>query len=387
MDLLNKINRFKYQKSNVNLISSILKYYGSNSNYNSLELLDKALNKQYKNVCLLVFDGLGDSILNLHSEFGIFNESKVDVIDAVFPPTTVAAIDTFESGLAPIEHGWLGWRMYFKDYDKILDVFTGHDSYSGELITKNHQNVIKYEKIFSKIKRSTFNEVECHEIYPSMINRNPVDYKLHQASDITSFFDQLSDIVNSNNKEKFIYGYWTEPDYSMHGLGTKSIIIKNIISKIEEEFEKCAEVCDDTLFIITADHGLIDIDEIIYLNDFPDLLECLVRYPDIDSRCMNFVVKEGFESTFKMKFNEYFSNHHLLIEVDKALEAGMFGRFKMHNNCKEVFGTYLGIATSKVMLSIRADKAPFEFKASHAGLTEEEINVPLIIYENRSNEY
>ena len=327
---VNKNLKLNYTHSNVNLMASILKHYGVKSKYKSLANLDKILEKGYKNVCLLIFDGLGDTILTNHSEFGIFNESKLDVIDSVFPPTTVAAITTFESGLAPIEHGWLGWRMYFKKYDKVLDVFTGRDSYSGELITLNHQNVIGYEKIYSKIKKGTFDEVKCHEIYPKKIKRTEGDNKLHQVDTITEFFDKVSDIVNSNDKEKFIYGYWDEPDYSMHGIGTKSVIIEELIKKIESEFEKCADVCEDTIFIITADHGLIDITETLYLNDYPEIIDCLERFPDIDSRCMNFTVTKGKEAQFEREFIKEFGRHHTLIKVSDALNNKLFGKNEMH---------------------------------------------------------
>lgn len=384
---VNKNLKLNYTHSNVNLMASILKHYGVKSKYKSLANLDKILEKGYKNVCLLIFDGLGDTILTFHSEYGAFNESKIDVIDAVFPPTTVAGITTFESGLAPIEHGWLGWRMYFEDYNKILDVFTGRESYGGEFIDSEHQKVIGYEKIYSKIKKGTFDEVECHEIYPEKIKRNVDNNKLHQAKSIFDFFDKVSDIVNSNDKEKFIYGYWDQPDYSLHGYGCKSVLVNNIINDIETEFERCADVCEDTLFIITADHGLIDITETLYLNDYPKILDCLERLPDIDSRCMNFKILKGKKSQFEKEFKKEFGDHHALIKVNKALRNKLFGKYKAHRNCERVFGDYLAIARSNTMLSIRTEKSNFVMKAAHSGFTDEEIKVPLIVYENPKSEF
>lgn len=384
MDLSNVNNKkiVDYNHSNVNLVSSILKYYGKDSRYKSLENLDNLLNKKYLNVCFIIFDGLGDEILKYHSEFGIFNESKIDVIDSIFPPTTVAAISTFESGLAPIEHGWLGWRMYFDKYDKVIDVFTGKNSYvADDSVRDNYKDVIKYKSIYSQIKYSTFNEVECHEVYPSAIYREDEDCIHHQAENITEFFDIISDIINSNDKEKFIYCYCTEPDKTLHSEGTKSVLIKNIIDKIEEEFEKCLDVCDDTIFIITADHGLIDIDEEIYLNDYPKIMECLERYPDIDSRCMNFKIKSGMKDKFKKEFINHFGNYYVLYSYDEIRLMKLFGLYDSHPNNDLVFGDFLAIANGNKLIKIKTDKQDFVFKAAHAGSTSNEIKVPLVIVE------
>jgi alkaline phosphatase len=52
-----------YERCNLNIITSILKYYGVKSNHASLPELDEKLNsKKYKNVILLVMDGMGEHI-------------------------------------------------------------------------------------------------------------------------------------------------------------------------------------------------------------------------------------------------------------------------------------------------------------------------------------
>lgn len=52
-----------YEHCILNLITSILKNYGVETNYHGLEKVDKCLKKQYKNVVLVVLDGMGENIL------------------------------------------------------------------------------------------------------------------------------------------------------------------------------------------------------------------------------------------------------------------------------------------------------------------------------------
>ena len=52
-----------YNHSILNLITSILKYYKVSTQYNTLEKIDQFLEKQYKNIVLVILDGMGENIL------------------------------------------------------------------------------------------------------------------------------------------------------------------------------------------------------------------------------------------------------------------------------------------------------------------------------------
>ena len=52
-----------YNHSILNLITSILKYYKVSTQYNTLEKIDQLLEKQYKNIVLIILDGMGENIL------------------------------------------------------------------------------------------------------------------------------------------------------------------------------------------------------------------------------------------------------------------------------------------------------------------------------------
>ena len=52
-----------YEHSILNLITSILKNYKVETKYNGLEKIDKLLEKKYKNVVLIILDGMGENVL------------------------------------------------------------------------------------------------------------------------------------------------------------------------------------------------------------------------------------------------------------------------------------------------------------------------------------
>ena len=94
-----------YENCVANLPNSILKYFGAEPAGSSSKLLDKYLKEDYKNVVLLVLDGLGCSILGWNADrMGFMRTHSVGNVNSVFPSATVAATTSLMTGLQPCEH-------------------------------------------------------------------------------------------------------------------------------------------------------------------------------------------------------------------------------------------------------------------------------------------
>lgn len=113
-----------YKNCIVNLPNSILKYFGAELAGDTSELLDKYLKDEYRNVILMVLDGMGSSVLVWNSGSDkFFRKHNAGTVDSVFPSATVAATTSLMTGLQPCEHGWIGWDVYYKDIDQIVTVY------------------------------------------------------------------------------------------------------------------------------------------------------------------------------------------------------------------------------------------------------------------------
>jgi predicted AlkP superfamily pyrophosphatase or phosphodiesterase len=111
-----------YEHSVLNLINTILNYYKVNTKYNSLLELEKTLQKGYKNVVLVILDGMGEHILKNISPDNFFYKNHKDVITSVCPSTTTAAMTTYYSGKPPIETAWIAMSQYFKEYGRAVEM-------------------------------------------------------------------------------------------------------------------------------------------------------------------------------------------------------------------------------------------------------------------------
>ncbi len=70
-----------YEHCILGIISSILKYYNVDTKHKSLDKIDKILNeKKYKNVILLILDGMGDIILKNIDENGYIRIKMCNIL-------------------------------------------------------------------------------------------------------------------------------------------------------------------------------------------------------------------------------------------------------------------------------------------------------------------
>ena len=114
-----------YNETLTNLACSIRKYFDLDYKHKTLDYIDKILEERKpKNVVTILFDGMGSNIIDkILPEDSFFIKHRIKTITTVFPATTVAATTSIRTGLNPIETGMLGWSIYFKDIDKIINIF------------------------------------------------------------------------------------------------------------------------------------------------------------------------------------------------------------------------------------------------------------------------
>jgi hypothetical protein len=381
---MSKIIRPDYDNCILNIVSSILKHYGIDTGYSTIDLLDNILLKNYKNIVLMIFDGMGADVLekNLRPESFLRSNIKRRVT-SVFPSTTTAAMTAYYSGLSPNEHGWLGWSLYFKEFNGCIDTFTNQDSFSK---TNNYSlhaayTLMPYKSIFQLIDEAN-GYVKSYTVIPEKITMADGPNIEVRISSEESLFDSILELCNKEGR-KFIMSYWLEPDSTMHEKGCYTDDVKLYMQKLDELVLKMHKELNDTVVIISADHGQIDISGEIYLNEIPEIDECLVMPPSIEPRAASLFVKPGMEEVFEERFKKYFSDDFILIPREVVLSSGLLGKGKPHRKVDDFIGNYLACAVTGKLLRYRTltYREPYVFKGHHAGLTEKEMLVPLIVLE------
>lgn len=363
-----------YDKCILGIPHSILKHYGVQKTSGTLRVLDKELAQNYKNIIFMIFDGMGVDMLKKHMPYFSFIRRNIkDKMTSVFPPTTAAATTSYYSAQPPIEHGWLAWMCYFKEIDKVVELYPQQDFYTGEKIDTTDLFVqMRYEHIFDKIKKVS--SVKTTEIFPDKIRPGG-------TTDIADIFNRVQKKCQEKEPQ-FILSYWTGPDCEAHHDGLNSASVKNVLKTINSELKKISKTVQDTLIIISADHGHIAIKNVVYVNEIEGFTECLRAPLSFDDRVSAIFLKQGKEEQFIHLFNTHLAGDFILMKKEDVIKNNLFGKGIPHKKFDDFIGDYLIISISgKSLRQIMPDGQDLNahLVSSHAGLTSQEMIVPLIL--------
>ncbi|MCI8617634.1 MAG: nucleotide pyrophosphatase [Clostridia bacterium] len=371
-----------YEHSILNIINTILKYYKVDTKYKILPNLEEKLSKGYKNVVLIILDGMGEHILKKISPNQFFERNKIDVVTSVCPSTTTAALTTYYSGKPPIETGWIAMSQYFKEYGRAVEMLRKIDSYTGEKINTSRMDVfdlVKYVPIYEQIENAQ-PRVKAYEINPGHCEaRSKRNIK---ADNIDLLCDSIKSICN-NNEKNFILGYDVNPDGLLHKYGCESEEVKEFITQAEKKIEKmCEELKNtDTLVIISADHGHKDIEKVYNILDLKEIQDCIIMPASFESRAVTFWVKDDKKEKFEKYFEDNMNDEFILFSKEEFLKRNLLGYGNKHPKVDDFIGDYIAIAIGDAIIKLETNmcKEKANKKSTHCGFTPNEMEVPLIV--------
>ncbi len=357
-----------YDQCGVNLAASILAHYGIGSGHATLPVLDGYLNRGYRNVVLLLLDGLGAMTLEeAFSENSFLKKRRIGEMSAVFPSTTTAATTSLRTGMTPVEHGWLGWTLYFQQIGKSVDIFSNREQFTGEMAADFHA-------------ASTFLPVrDITDLITGTGRAEGAAVSAHDrifAPDMPRLTDRVEETCLRGGRH-YIYAYFGEPDATMHVSGIHSRDTLAVLRRLDEQVgELSARLPEDTLLLVTADHGLADTQPAV-IEEHPDVMRMLIRPPVMEPRAAALYVKAEHMNDFPEAFKAAFGGAFHLITCDEALDTGLFGAGRMRAGLRDLIGDYVAIAVGSLALYHKRDRQPLI--GMHAGLTRREMRVPLIV--------
>ena len=357
-----------YQNSILNVSNSILKHYGAPTHYNGQADLDAILAKKYKHIAVFLIDAMGAKIIDKHlKEDAFFRTHNLKTITTVCPSTTSAATTAFLSGVSPLQSGWFGWQQYFDKYKRHVILFKNEDYYTGEpLNIKVLRDDLPYENIFSQIQRVNADVRTYTSIFE---DRKRKFLRLNE----------LVRLVKHNfrkDEQNFTYAYYTELDSLMHEVGPSHRKSGRLLKRIERRIASLKRrMKDDCLVIVIADHGQIEIED-YNIFDHKDLLATISGKPSIEGRftSLNVIDEVGFKKYYEGNMTDFFD----LYTKEEILSKHFFG-LEDNSKYENFFGNYFLLAKDKYALSYHEEPINSHV-GHHAGLTEEEMTIPLIVF-------
>ena len=361
-----------YANCNLSISATLAEYLGAVNRNATLPVLKKMLLRGYKNIVFICYDGMGILPIETHLDEGsFFRRNLKQRLTAPFPSTTTNATESLLTNRLPLEHGWFGWSLYFEKLNRNVDIFRGKDSMSRERVELPEAALKRYPYYFDEVRTDYL----INTVFPPYVRTGHAEnnYIFNSEED---FFSSISEICDRDQKQ-FVYAYFPEPDAIMHTYGMSSEQAGQVIRRLSEQTELMHRDSEDTLFVVTADHGQIDVEGYVELYNDPVLMEMLRIYPFMESRAVAFAVKGQREEAFAEYFVQKYHEDFMLFKSADLVEWGIFGGY---GDMGFMLGDYIAIGTYTHKQALLHPKQR-RVKGHHTSLTEE-MYVPLILAGN-----
>ncbi len=372
----------------VNLMASLAARFGYDTGYPQARALSAQHLQDYKKIVVIVIDGLGYRYLKEIWGSGFLAEHLLGQLTSVFPSTTASALTTLATGQPPLRHGATGWFTYLPELGSIANILKAEPRHGGgkyPWFRGQPDTLLKSPSLFSKLRAT------CMAVVPEDIAGSRFQQSLSCGARVVGFrglggFCRAIDrSLRATKADTFITGYWPDLDGLAHRFGVYHGRVRDHYHRIEQALRR---LClrhrqEGTLFIIIADHGLVDTPErqTIDVRDHPALASTLLMPLCGEPRAAYCYLLRQRTEDFKDYIAERLGSSCLLLTRREAIAAGLFGPGRPEPWFEGRVGDCLLIM--KKGWAIR-DFLPGEprifLKSGHGGLTPDEILVPLMVF-------
>jgi hypothetical protein len=375
----------------VNLMSSVTAALdGGRTSYPRLTNLDPALLGSARNIVLVVIDGLGyDFLTRAGAGTSLIHFLKAR-ISSVFPPATATAIPTFLTGAAPQQHGFTGWFTYFKELGSVVAVLpfrARHGGASLEAIGIDPSDLCRCRPVFERVR------ARAYAVMPEWIVRSPFNLAFNRAArnvpyrSLEEFFELTRWTLRDGVGRRYVYAYWPELDRLAHSHGIGSAEVRRHLAELDAGFSRLVQAIrgSDTVLIVTADHGFVDIPpgRLVELSAHPPLNDALVVPLCGEPRLAYCYIHPDKRDIFERYARRELAHCVSLWRSEELLRHGYFGVGEPHPRLADRIGHYaLAMTGDYAVKDWLLREKPYRNIGVHGGTSPEELDVPLVVVES-----
>ena len=332
---------------------------------------------------VVLADGLGVSSLRARAGHARFLSSRLEranIIDGVFPSTTVAGIASLTTGVEPGVHGLVGYRVLDAANDRIVNQLTGWDADMEPGTWQRARTVFEQATDVGIPSFAIGSKRFTGSGFTQAVLRGA---SYVPAESVADRFAAARRILDSEPRA-LVYLYLAELDVAAHAHGWESA---NWLAELEgfdaEVSRFAAALRADEGLLVTADHGVIDVPQTkhVLFDTVPELVTG-VRHVGGDPRCLQLYLEPDQGADRAMLLAQAWraveGERAWVFTRDEAVAAGLFGR--VATEVLPRIGDVI-VAARKVVAyydSRDANRAPRSMVGQHGSLTDEELRVPLI---------
>ncbi|HEY9240353.1 MAG TPA: alkaline phosphatase family protein [Streptosporangiaceae bacterium] len=358
------------------LARSVLAALGVNGAANPLALPPSS------RVCLLVVDGLGWELLREHpaaapflSELAITGRALM----AGFPATTVTSLSSLGTGLAPGEHGMLGYQVAVPGAGRLLN----------GLRWDERVDPLSWQPSPSIYQQAEAAGVAAYRVAARALEKTGFSVAAMRGASYRSA-DSMGALVAqalaalASADRCLVTVYHADLDGTGHVFGSRSDAWFYQLAHVDKLAEQLAGALPPgTTMYVTADHGMvdsapeerIDVDELAVLRDGVALLGG-------EPRARHVYAEPGAAADVLISWQETLGPRAWVVTRDEAIEAGWFGPVD-RRFAGRIGDVVAAPAGSWAIVASQAERLESSLIGMHGSLTPGDQFVPLLSVSSR----
>lgn len=334
-------------------------------------------------VALVMVDGLGKALLRARGGHAPFLRKLMEnsqTLLATFPSTTAASLTSLGTGLPPGQHGVVGYDAVDPERRRVVNQLGGWPKDLDPLAWQPHRTV--FEKVADAgVHTAT---VSLSQFKDSALTRAALRGPVFTAAESPHARVRATCEILAANPRSLVYCYFNELDKAGHRYGKDSAQWGNALEDLDSVMRTlAARVPAGTLLLLTADHGMVDVDEKwrIDYSDFPELVdgvELTAGEPRAAQLHFHAQTPPAQREAVAEAWRERFGAKAWVLGRDEAIDLGLFG--PVDASVRERIGDLLILAAEEIAFldGRRVKPAAFTMIGQHGSLTRAECEVPLL---------
>jgi hypothetical protein len=316
-------------------------------------------------------------------------------LTSVFPSTTMAALGTIWTGRTPADHGFLGRKLFLAEYGFLADMIRLMPAIHGQPGSLMQWGWVPEAFIPVPHLAQLLSDAGCRtmaHLYGPHAGGGLSRLFLRGVEHIEGFINysdmwiNVRETVAQRTKAPLLVSaYWAGTDDVAHAYGPEDERLEAAVRQIAQSFERDflaplpAAAREGTVVIITADHGQVETppERAVHLKEHPELKEMLLWPPSAEPRASYLHVRRGCAEMARNYIASYLGDQFLVLEMEQAVAAGLFGPGEMPRESRKRLGDLLLLARDDSRLI--PEGASAADRGEHGSLRPAEMLVPLLM--------
>jgi len=328
---------------------------------------------------VVLVDGLGYDLLRQRGGHAPFLRERLDDAHRIpcgFPTTTATSMGSFGTGLPPGGHGLVGMQVLDPESDRLVNELSWEDG-------PDPQAWQPHETVFEAAVNAGIEVTMVGPHYFEGSGLTMAALRGARFAGAKALDDRVTAAVSAVRAapRALVYLYWGDVDKIGHVHGCESWQWGEQVEAVDAAIASlAAQVPDDTLIVVTADHGMVDIphsDRIDLINE-PALMAG-VRHLGGEPRCTQLYTLDGAVDDVEQAWRERVGTRARLLRREQLVDEGWLGPVE-----QRVSGRIgdLVIVTSGSFAIVHSGLMRPEFVrllGQHGSTSDAELAVPVIV--------